>query len=305
MPNFVRSRTAASAHGSLPVLALLLTGVLWSSGGFLIKLVTWNPVAIAGARSLVAAVLIATAGGFPKLTWSRPQIAAAVFYAATMILFVTANKLTTSANAILLQSTAPVFVAIFASLLLGEKTRRSDWLVIAAVMAGMVLFFMDELSLSGMWGNLIAVASGVTLALYLVFMRMQKDGSPIGSVFLAHVLTAVIAIPFVVTNELPTAIGWTGILLLGVFQNGISSILLAYGVKHVTAVSTVLISLIEPVLNPVWVFLLLGEAPSRNAVIGGLIILAVVTVRSVLAAVGAGGPVPEEGAAPAPEPEQS
>jgi drug/metabolite transporter (DMT)-like permease len=304
MPNPMRSRTAAGAHGSLPVLALLLTGVLWSSGGFLIKLVSWNPVAIAGARSLIAAALIAVVGGIPKLTWSRSQVAAGVFYAATMILFVTANKLTTSANAILLQSSSPVFVAIFASLLLGEKTRKSDWLVIAAVMAGMVLFFMDELTLSGMWGNLVAVGSGVTLALYLVFMRMQKDGSPIGSVFLAHIMTAVVAIPFAFSNGMPTATGWLGILLLGVFQNGISSILLAYGVKHVTAVSTVLISLIEPVLNPVWVFLLLGEAPSRNAAIGGLIILAVVTVRSVLVAVGAGGAAPETEAA-ASEPERS
>jgi drug/metabolite transporter (DMT)-like permease len=117
-------------------------------------------------------------------------------------------------------------------------------------------------------------------------------------------MTAVVAIPFAFSNGMPTATGWLGILLLGVFQNGISSILLAYGVKHVTAVSTVLISLIEPVLNPVWVFLLLGEAPSRNAAIGGLIILAVVTVRSVLVAVGAGGAAPETEAA-ASEPERS
>ena len=146
------------------VIYLFLAALCWSLGGVLIKGVVWHPLAISGVRSFIAAVLILLVFGRPRFTWSAPQIGGALAYAATSILFVVSTKLTTAANAILLQYTAPAFAALFGIRYLGERPRRSDWITLAAVMAGMVLFFFDRLTLAGLWGNLTALTSGVTFA---------------------------------------------------------------------------------------------------------------------------------------------
>jgi drug/metabolite transporter (DMT)-like permease len=261
-----------------------LTGILWSTGGLLIKQVQWNPIAISGARSAIAALVLLAFLRQPRLTWSRAQLGGAVMYAATVILFVAATKLTTAANAILLQYTAPVYAALLGAWFLRERVTWLDWLTIAVVLGGMALFFFDKLTAGGVWGNVFAIASGVSYASLIVFLRAQKDGSPMESVLLGNLLTALIGLPFMFQGA-PGISSWTFVILLGVFQLGLSYVLYSTAIKHITVLEAALIPVVEPILNPVWVFLFIGEAPGRYAVFGGLIVLMAVTGRYAMRAV--------------------
>jgi drug/metabolite transporter (DMT)-like permease len=245
----------------------------------LIKLVDWNPVAIAGTRSGIAALVMLAFVRKPKFTKSKTQIAGAVFYMSTVILFVTANKLTTAANAILLQYTAPIWVAVLGTWVLKEKTLRVDWLAIFAVMAGMVLFFIGDLGGGALAGNLLSILSGLFLALTVIFLRLQKDGSQIEMTLLGNIMTFLVSIPFIL-QSVPDFKSMVGILILGVFQLGISYTLFSLAVRHVTALEAILIPVIEPILNPIWVFLATGEKPGALALLGGLIVVLAVTLRS-------------------------
>ena len=262
---------------------LIMTAILWSSGGLLIKWVSWNPIAIASARSAIAALVLLVALRRPHLTWSSAQIGGAIAYTVTVLLFVTANKLTTAANAILLQYTSPIFVALFGAWFLGERATRLDWITIFWVMGGMVLFFFDDLTAGGFWGNVCAISSGATFACFVLFMRKQKNDSPLESVFLGNILTALVGFPFVF-EAMPNASSWIGLVLLGVFQLGLSHVLYATAIRHVTALEAILISVVEPVLNPLWVFLIMGEAPGPWAFLGGFIVLVSVTIRYIVTA---------------------
>lgn len=261
------------------LLLLLLTAVLWSLGGVLIKWVNWNPVAIAGIRSLIGAALIGTAFHRElRFTWTFNQIGGAVAYAGTVVLFVIANKLTTAANAILLQYTAPVYVALFSPWFLGEQADRRDWLTLLVMLGGMALFFMDELSFDGYLGNSIALVSGLCFAWLTLFLRRQKDSSSLPSLFLGNLLAGVIGLPFMF-QSMPDLSSCVGLLLMGVVQLGLPYILYALALRHVRAVEGILVPMIEPVLNPVWVFLMMGEKPSPWAIVGGAMILGAVLFR--------------------------
>lgn len=261
------------------IMYLVIASVLWSTGGMLIKLVDWNPVAIAGTRSGIAALVMLAFVRRPKFTKSKTQIAGAAFYMSTVILFVTANKLTTAANAILLQYTAPIWVAVLGTWVLKEKTLRVDWLAIFAVMAGMVLFFIGDLGGGALAGNLLSILSGLFLALTVIFLRLQKDGSQIEMTLLGNIMTFLVSIPFIL-QSVPDFKSMVGILILGVFQLGISYTLFSLAVRHVTALEAILIPVIEPILNPIWVFLATGEKPGALALLGGLIVVLAVTLRS-------------------------
>ena len=262
-----------------------LAGLLWSTAGLFIKQVTWNPLAIAGARSAIAAlVLLAfTQGGRPHFTWSRAQVGGALAYTATVISFVAATKLTTAANAILLQYTAPVYAALLGAWFLRERVTWLDGATIAMVLGGMAVFFLDKLTAGGWWGNVLSIGSGVCYASLIVLLRAQKDGSPMESVLLGNGLTALIGLPFMWQGS-PGVSGWLGLLLMGVFQLGLSYVLYSTAIKHITALEGALIPVVEPILNPLWVFLVIGEAPGRFALLGGAIVLAAVTGRYVVTA---------------------
>ncbi|HIO56905.1 MAG TPA: EamA/RhaT family transporter [Candidatus Marinimicrobia bacterium] len=268
---------------SLPYLMLVITALLWSTGGFLVKSIQWHPVAIVGMRSLIAAAVILIAIRKPELTWSLPQLGGAVCYAGTVILYVIANKLTTAANAVLLMYTAPIYVIIFGPWFLKEKASRRDWLAVGAVMVGIVVFFMDKLSPEGFLGNMLAVLSGVSFAWMTLFLRKQKRGSPVESVFLGNLLAAVIGLPFFLREELPEINGILMLIALGTFQLGFSYVLYTKAIQKVRAFEAVLITMLEPVLNPVWVFLLLGEVPGNWALAGGTIVMATVVLHGLAA----------------------
>ncbi|MEG6550364.1 EamA family transporter [Desulfocurvibacter africanus] len=264
-----------------PILALALTAAMWSSGGVLIKLVDLPPLAVAGLRSTVCALLLIALRGLPARPRDAAQIGAALAYAATVILFVSATKLTTAANAILLQFTAPIYVALLAPRILGERTTALDWLATAMVMAGMGLFFMDKLDFSGFWGNMAGLASGVSFGFMVLFLRKQKDGSPYGSLVWGNILAAAVCLPFCF-EKTPDLSDVAGLLLLGVFQLGLPYLLYAWAVRQVSAMVAVLVPVVEPLLNPVWVYLILGERPGPWAMIGGAVVLIAVTGRSLL-----------------------
>ncbi|OJF76974.1 MAG: hypothetical protein BKP49_04360 [Treponema sp. CETP13] len=266
----------------ISILSLILCAFLWSSGGILIKLVSWDAFAISGGRSLIAFLSLLVIVGKPKFTFSFDQIMASLMYSATMILFVFANKMTTSANAVLLQYTEPVYIILFSTFLLkDEKTSFLDILVIVGVFGGMILFFLDDLSFTTNIGNFIALLSGISFALTAIFLRRQKKARPIDSFMLSHLITFIVAIPFMIHAGIPSASSFVGIMLLGVFQMGIPSILFAWGIVGVSALSSALITMLEPILNPIWVAIFIDEYPSPRAMVGGAIIICCVTVRSI------------------------
>lgn len=276
------SSSAPPARGTAIVL-LLLSATLWSLGGLFIKLVDWHPFAIAGMRSLIAAGAIAIwLRRRVHFTGSRWQIGGAIAYAGTTVLFVLATKLTTAANAILLQYTAPVYVALFAPWWLREPSRRRDWITIAITLAGMVLFFLDDLDFAGMWGNVAAIAAGVAFAAMMLCLRRQKDGSPVETVLLGNLLTALVGMPFV-RAPFPDAAGWTVLAVAGVVQLGVSCIVYAHAIRGATAIEAALVPMLEPILNPIWVALFVGETPGGFALAGGAVVLGAVTARAVLA----------------------
>jgi drug/metabolite transporter (DMT)-like permease len=267
---------------SKAILSLLLSAILWSSGGLMIKLVSWNPVAIAGLRSLIAMIVIVAYVRRPRFTWTFPQIGGAIAYAVTVTLFVIATKLTTAANAILLQYTAPVYVAFLSAWVLEERPQWFDWLTIGVVIGGMTLFFLDRLAPGSLLGNVLAILSGISFASFVLFMRKQRNESPVETVILGNLFTGLIGLPFMF-GAMPDARSWIGLFFLGVIQLGLSYVLYSKAIKHVTALEAILIPGIEPILNPIWVFLILGERPGKWALIGGFIVLISVTLRSLIA----------------------
>ncbi len=263
------------------LLLLILTAFFWSLGGLMIKKVNLHPVAIAGWRSAIAVVFLLLLTGKPKITWSLPQIGCALAYAGNMFSFIAATKLTTAANAILLQYAAPAYVAIFGISFLKEYPRRLDWWAVGFTLVGMVLFFFDRISLTGMWGNLAGICAGVTFAWLILFLRKQKEGSPVESVIMGNALTALLALPLLVRTQ-PTGQDWIWLVLLGSIQTAVPYIIYSIAIRHVTALEGVLVPVIEPLLNPTWAFLFLGEIPGFWAVLGGVTILSAVTIRSVI-----------------------
>lgn len=277
-------RLRASTNSGL--LAMALTAFLWSSAGLFIKVIDWHPFAIAGMRSLVSSLVVLAWLRRPRFHWSPAQVGAALAQTATMLLFVAANKTTTAANAILLQYIGPVFTALIGAWILKERAQWEHWLAFAFVAGGMVLLFMDRIGGGRLLGNVLALGSGLTFSFCYVFLRQQKDGSPLESMLLAHWFTAAIGLAVTLFLPLP-AFTWKAagaIAVLGVFQVGAAAILFAAAIKRITAVSANLIAVIEPVFNPVWVFLVLGERPGIQALAGGAIIIAAVTGASIISA---------------------
>jgi drug/metabolite transporter (DMT)-like permease len=263
------------------IMLMVITAMLWSLGGVLIKNITWNPIAIAASRSFVAALIILIFIDKPLNRLNRDKLLGGIFYALTVILFVIANKYTTAANAILLQYTAPVYIILFGYFVLGEKSYIYDYITVLLVVLGMVLFFFDTLNGGGMIGNVAAIFSGVAFAFTAIFMRKQKNYNPLESVFWGNLFTAVIcSFGFFLSPPIGNR-SLFFIVILGVFQLGIPYILYAKAIKNVSALEATLIPVIEPLLNPIWVILVNNEVPSIWSIIGGAIVLAAVTGRTL------------------------
>jgi drug/metabolite transporter (DMT)-like permease len=286
--------------------AVLLCAFFWSTSGLFIKLVDWHPVLIAGARSLVAALFIAAAGAAGGIILKRrgkerrfraksspPLLAAGgLAYAATMILFVMANKLTSSANAILLQYTAPVWAALLGRCI-GERPRWEQWGALALVMAGLPVFFHGSPGGGSLLGNSLALLSGLTFGAHSVLMRMQKEGNPSDSMLLAHGITALFCVPFFFLHPPEFTLPDTAaVVFMGTVQIGLASLLFAFGIRRIPAVNALLAATLEPVLNPLWVLAVTGERPGVPALTGGALIVGAVLASSVITARRAGREAP-------------
>jgi len=266
----------------VPPLLLLGAALCWSLGGVLIKSIEWPPMAIAGGRSAIAIPIILLCAGRPRFTFSKAQIGGAIGYAGTVILFVFATRMTTAANAIFLQYTAPIYVALIGRWYLHERASRIDWLVIAVALFGIALFFMDRLTVAGWWGNILALVSGLAFAAVALFLRKEKAGSPVAAIVLGNVIVALAGAPFIFQAPSLGGDGLWRLLLLGAVQLGLPYVFYATAIKQVTALEATLIPLLEPVLNPLWVMLALGEQPGQWAIVGALLVLGAVLGRGLL-----------------------
>ncbi len=269
---------------------LILAAVSWSTSGVLVKMLDWQPVAILAGRSLFAVIVFLVYLRRVPTKFNRWKILAAAGSILTQFLFVTSTKLTTAANAIFLQYTAPIYVVLLAFWFLREKPSRTDWLSMFVIFAGMFLFFGDKLSTDGFYGNVLAILSGVTSAIMIVSFRAQKDGAPAESALIASFAMAVFGFPSLL-KETWTVTDWSIIAYLGLFQIGLAFVFFTIGIKHIPALEANLVGTLEPVLNPVWVFLFLGERMGTYALFGGLVVLAGVA----LSAVGSARAVKENG----------
>lgn len=260
------------------IIMQISAAVLWSFGGMLIKLVDLHPIAITGIRSAIAALVILPFLKRSAFTLTRDKLLGGISYALTVLLFVSATKSTTAANAILLQYTAPIYIAIFGGWLLKEKARLKDWVTIAFVIGGMLLFFIGDISGGTMKGNILAILSGVTLAFNTIFLRRQKHADPLDNVLWGSIITILASTPFMF-RAMPSTSSWIGLVLLGVFQLGLSYVLYSKAIKNITALEATFISLVEPLLNPVFVFITVGELPTGLSIIGGIVVLISITVN--------------------------
>lgn len=264
---------------STAVVQLVCAGFLWSLSGLFIKVVDLHPFAISSIRSALAALVLLVYIRFrPKFTFSKAQIMGALCYFGTVSLFVVANKTTTAANAILLQYGAPIYAAFLGYFILHEKLRWYDFIAIAGVAVGMLTFFADSMSGGHMLGNILAILSGVTFAGQAVCLRYQKDGA-IETILLGNLLAAVVGLPFVIMTP-PVLAQMPPLILLGVFQLGVAYLFYSLASRNVTALDMIVIPMIEPILNPIWVFLGTGEKPGLISLIGGAIVILTVGFKS-------------------------
>jgi drug/metabolite transporter (DMT)-like permease len=259
---------------------LVAAAVLWSTSGLFIKIIGWQPLSILSGRSLIAAIIFWFYLQPVRWRWSRLQMLGAGSYVCTQLFFIMATQMTTAANAIFLQYTLPVYVMVLGYWFLGERPSRADWVSLAAIVLGMVLFFGDDLAFSGWAGNLLAILSGMTMALLVLSLRKQKDGVPAHTLLLGNIIGALAGFPWLI-QENGTFAGMGIIFYLGTLQIGLSFVLYSIAIKYVRALESTLILTLEPILNPLWVFLVVGEVPGAMAAWGGLLVIVAVAGRAV------------------------
>ena len=259
------------------IIYVLMAAILFSIGGLCIKLVPWSPLAINGARNFISAIII---GIYLKVIGHKIVINPAVIFGAVCMTAVTtlyciANKLTTAANTIVLQFTAPVFVIFLMWICFKEKPKRVDIVASIAVFAGIICFFIDGLSSGNMLGNIIAILSGVAYAGVFMMNSFEKSDS-LSSIFLGQSLSALTGIWFVFgeTDFGVTAVG--GILALGIFQLALAYIFMAKGLNEVSAVTASLTTAIEPILNPLLVAVFYHETITPLSFVGAVIVVAAI-----------------------------
>ncbi len=265
------------------ILMLIATAALWSTSGLWIKVISWSPLAILGARSLVAMCVLWIYLRKPNFRVTWLQLLGSFCYVLTQVTFVWATKLTTAANAIFLQYASPFYVVILGYWFLKEKPHKADWVAMGLIFSGLFMFFGDKLSFDGIAGNILAVLSGMVFAVVMLIMRSQRDNSPANIIFIGNIIGSIVGLPFVLkeTINLPN-IGI--ILFLGIFQIGLSFVLYSIAVQHVRVLESNLILTLEPILNPIWVFLVLGEKPGHLALIGSLLVIGAVVFRAIVSA---------------------
>ena len=270
-------KSATSAN-----IILIIAALMWSVGGLFIKLVDLSPIAITGTRSIAAALVFLIYLKKPQLYWNRYFITGVISYAAMMLLYVFSIRLTTAANAIFLEFTAPIYVVILGYFVLNERITIFDILSMVVIFSGMTLFFIDELSFYGFWGNIMAAVAGVCLGVVTIMIRKENE-SAFQIVLMGNILTALVCIPFMFAGFQETAsTDWFIIFVLGIVQLGIPYILYTKALRQVKALDAILVSMIEPILNPFWVYIFVGEKMGEWALFGGILVLSGSIGRAII-----------------------
>ncbi len=277
--------TSSGLLANSPVLLVLLAALLWSTGGLFIKATALNAYELSFYRSLLAALTVAFFTRREGFRINGVSALATVLYAALLLLFVIATKLTTAANAIFLQYTAPIYVLLLEPLFYKERFRLGDLLTVTVCLAGMSLFFVGKLRPEDVSGNLAALASGLCFAFYFLLLRHPRaqDVNRASSVIYGNLLVVLITAPIGLA-ALPaiSALDAGSVIFLGVFQIGVAYTFFTLGMaRGVRSLDASIAGYIEPVLNPVWVFLVLGERPSTWALVGGCIIITAVVAHTI------------------------
>lgn len=272
-------------------LQLLAAALLFSTGGAAIKATALSSWQVASFRSGVAALTILLLVPAARRGWSWRVALVGAAYASTMVLFVLSNKLTTAANAIFLQSSAPVYVLLLGPWLLRERIRRQDLLFMLVIGAGLALFFVGNeppvrTAPDPFLGNVLATLSGVAWALTVIGLRWlgsQREGqAAFATVAVGNLFAFLVCLPLALPVAGAGAGDWAMIAYLGVFQIGFAYLFLTSGIRHVTALETSVILLVEPALNPVWAAIVHGEVPSRWSLVGGGLILGATLLKTWL-----------------------
>jgi len=264
---------ASDQHLRRARLSLLLAAVLWSLAGIFIKFLSLPPLTIVFYRSLFASLFFAF---FIRRSIAVPRVAlfvSALAYTAAISAFVSANKITTAANAIALQYTAPMFVFVIVHFLFGEKITGASWISLILGMLGVAVICVGSAGQPDAAGVMIALLSGLLFSIYMVSLRFLKEFNPGTLTFLNNMICCLILLPWV-GSELSISLeeGWI-VAVMGVVQLGIPYWLFSKGLEQISVQEASLIVLIEPVLNPIWVALIVGELPSGATLVGGLCIV--------------------------------
>lgn len=284
------ARSVASARRGIP--QVLAAALIWSTGGVAIKAVSEPPLKIAFYRSAIAAValLLLLRPRLPRAT-AAFRIAV-VSYAVCLTTFVVATRWTTAANAIFLQYSGVAWVLLLSPLLLKEPLGRRDAIAVAVAFAGMGLFFVGKFGRGGA-GDVVALVSGVFFAALVLSLRREREGGAEAAVTFGNFLAAAALLPFVASDLAVTRRSAAILVFLGVFQIGVAYMLFVRGLKHVTATAASLASMLEPIANPIWVFLFLGERPGGFALVGGLVVMGAIAWRTLETAPVATVPPPD------------
>lgn len=276
----METTTATKAERKKAILYMVICATMWSIGGIFIKMIPWNALAIAGMRSAISAVIVYGYIRYKKikLQFVKEAFISGIFMSGIFLCFVIANKLTTAANAIVLQFTSPVFILILAALFLHKKCRKGDLITVCVTLAGISLFFFDQLTPGGILGNCFGIMAGLMVACAYLAVGEVDEETRMTSIFLGQIFTAIIGLPAMFFTDTPiTTPAVLSILALGIFQLGIPYVLFGLAMKNGSALACNLIGAIEPLLNPVWVFLFNGEAPGFYALIGAFIVVIAIT----------------------------
>jgi drug/metabolite transporter, DME family len=262
------------------ILLIIGAALLWSTGGIGIKAVADSALKVTFYRSLFAAIALMLFLG--RGVWGRRQwtsttafAIAIVSYGACLTSFVVATKWTTAANAIFLQYAGVVWVLLLSPIVVREPMRMRDVIAIVVAMSGMALFFLGRFVARGMAGNAMALVSSVFFASLILVLRREQRAAQ-AAVTWGNVVCALAVLPFVSHDLALTPRSFAVLAFLGVFQIAIAYVLFVRGLAYVTATQASLTGMLEPVSNPIWVFLFLGEKPSGYAIAGALVVLSAI-----------------------------
>ncbi len=264
------------------IAAIIIAALLWSTGGLFIKLISLDAYQLSFYRSIFSALTFFILFRKKALVFNVSVFINSVFYAGILILFVVATKLTTAANAIFLQYTAPIYVLIFEPLILKTPLRKINVTSVIIAFAGMTLFFVGEISPSHYEGNLVALLSGICFAAFLIGIRKSDESYRVPAIFWGNILIPILCFNFVYPEFKIEMKDLFMIAYLGIFQIGLAYAVFTYSIKRIEGIEAALIAMIEPVMNPIWVYIGYGEKPSPFAILGGLIILTTITTRTII-----------------------